>query len=68
MGSLKAKGLDKGHQRVLDSINMKHNLKNKSSGMSAIAISKSPLKLSMMSKDNWLPSSPLLQTLPNSSV
>lgn len=28
MGSLKAKGLDKGHQRVLDSINMKHNLKN----------------------------------------
>lgn len=28
MSSLKAKGLDKGHQRVLDSINMKHNLKN----------------------------------------
>lgn len=28
MGSLKAKGLDKGHQRVLDAINMKHNLKN----------------------------------------
>ncbi len=28
MGSLKAKGLDKGHQRVLDAISMKHNLKN----------------------------------------
>lgn len=28
MSSLKAKGLDKGHQRVLDAINMKNSLKN----------------------------------------